>query len=92
MTIVKVAGLEQFVGDIKRRYRSTPAVSHDPERHHAAFAEQVEGATLVDSGIADQLQPLVDAWERDPRTLTADMVTLPDGRISYRVYAFASGS
>lgn len=84
--IVTVAGLEQFCGDMKRRYRSQPIVSDDPERHHTAFAEQLEGAALVDSGIIHRRDHLVTLAEVDPRRLVLDMVELRDGRTSYRLY------
>lgn len=85
--IVHVDGLLQFVGHKKRMYRDPPRMSDNPEQHHAAFAEQLEDATLVDSGVTSKHQAdLVAGWEADPRTLVADMVTTRDGRISYRLY------
>jgi hypothetical protein len=84
--IVRVSGIENFVGNIKARYRSGGIVTDAPEQHHAAFAEQLQDATLVDSGIGGRPADLVAQWEADPRTLVADMVALRDGRVSWRLY------
>lgn len=83
--IVRVAGLERFLGDVKRCYRGIVR-SDDPEPHHAAFAENIQNATLVDSGIGGPQNELVAKWEADPRTLVADMIDLGNNLVSYRLY------
>lgn len=86
---VRVAGIENFVGNIKRRYRQRGAVSGDPMRHHVAFYEtnRTDGR-VIDHAIVDEQawQALVTIWEADPRGLFADPVWLEDGRVSYVLY------
>lgn len=86
---VIVAGLEQFVGNIKARYRRRGAVSDDPEPHHKRFHDNhTDGMMLVDHGVVDEAtwHSLVETWESDSRELLADPVWLTTGYVSYMLY------
>ncbi len=86
---VVVAGVENFVGNIKRAYRRRGAVSDDPMRHHIAYHE-ANGADgrVIDHAIVDEPAwlRLVESWERDPRRLFAHPVWLSTGYVSYVLY------
>lgn len=88
MTILTatVSGLERFVGDIKRCYRTAP-LTEDPEAAHERY-HQSNGGTLVASGLIApfEMPALVDQLEADDRILFAYFVTTPSGQVSYRVY------
>lgn len=86
---VRVVGIENFVGNIKRRYRHRGAVYADPMRHHFAFYETNKSdGRVVDHAIVDEStwHRLVDTWEVDSRGLFADPVWLDTGCVSYVLY------
>ena len=84
-----VDGIENFVGNIKRRYRQRGPVSDDPGAHHWRFYEtnRTDGK-IIDHGVVTESQwhQFVDCWEHDPRQLFADPVWLTIGCVSYFLY------
>jgi len=85
MSLVTVTGIENFVANIKRMYRSTFS-SDNPDEHHDRFAAQLDGWPEVERGKTQDQPSVVERLEADERQLVADFVRGPDGLISYRVW------
>ena len=85
--MTSVAGLERFVGDIKRCYRQPSAVYADVEAHHARY-HAANGGQLVEKRIVtpNELNDFVASLETDPRTLWGNFIGMTDGKISCRIY------
>jgi hypothetical protein len=86
--LVEVAGIENFVGNIKQRYRLAP-MTDDADAHHDDFAEQLDGWLEVERGTTHDQADVVARLEADDRRLVADFLRTRSGLISYRVWALA---
>jgi hypothetical protein len=87
MRTTVVAGLERFVGHIKRCYRAPLTVYADIDAHHARY-HAAHGGRLVEQRIVTscELPDYVADLEADPRTMWGNFLGMTDGNISCRIY------